>query len=128
MGREEKSRQGQDDDQAGEDEADPSHDCPEATSQAPGAIDRQLRGGRTWKEVGGRYAVLELVGREPFVFIHAQFSEQGDVGSWATEPYGTDAPPLTDDSGERDVLVVEHGHARPIVWQVQLGDDLSPDM
>ena len=124
-GGEKERRKGQDDGQAREDETDPTDDRPEATPEAPGTVDRQLGRGRAREQIGGRDAVLELVGREPLPFVDAQLPEEGDVGRRAPEPDGSDASPLTDDGGERDVLMDGLGHARDNRMAGPFGDHAS---
>src|SRR6266511_1624316 len=58
VGPEEQRGQPQDDDEAGDDEAESAHQCTEATTEAPGAIDGELRGGGPWEEVGCGDAVF----------------------------------------------------------------------
>ncbi len=72
-------RQRDDEHQPGHDEADAAADSTNRPPQPPGAEDGQLGGGRSRQQVGGRDAVLELLGSHPAALLDAEATQQGDV-------------------------------------------------
>ena len=99
-----KGGQGKDHNEPRDDEANSAeHGC-ETAAEPPGAIDGELSGCRTGEQVGGGHAVFELTSRDPTSLVHAEPSQQGDVGRRATEADAAEASPLAGDGGELHAL------------------------
>ena len=101
MAGQEHRRQGEDEDQPGNDEADPTYDGTGRPPQPPSAEDGQLRRRRTRQHVGGGNAILEFTGVDPPALFDAQTPEQGDVGGRTAEADTADSGPLPGDGGQR---------------------------
>ena len=74
MGGEEQHGERQDHHESEKDEAESAHHRPEASSQSPRAVDRQLGRGRTGQEIRRRDGVFELVLAKPASSLHAQLA------------------------------------------------------
>ena len=90
----EQRRQGEDQHEPGDDEAEPADERSRSATQAPRAEDRELRRGRSGKEVARGDGILELGGLEPAVALDAELAEQRDVRRRAAEADASDAAPL----------------------------------
>ncbi len=101
---EEQRGQSQDDDQAGDDEAQPAGEGSGPASQPPRTEDGQLRRRRPGQQVAGGDGVFELGGRHPLPVVHAQLAQESDVGRRAAEPDAPDPAPLTSDGGQANGL------------------------
>jgi hypothetical protein len=68
---EEQHREGEDEDQAGDDERRASEQSANSAPDPPGAEDRQLGRGGTGQQIAHRDGVLEHLRREPFAVLDA---------------------------------------------------------
>jgi len=69
---------------------------------APGAVDAQLRRGRSGQQLAGGVGVLELARGQPPPAVHDQLPQQRDVRGRPAEADRADPPPLPQDRAERD--------------------------
>jgi hypothetical protein len=99
--RQEQRGKGDDREEAGEDETQSTEQRRAPAAQAPGAVDRKLRGGGAGQQVGGGDRALELLARQPLAPAHAQLAKQRNVCWRTAEPDAADASPLAHDVRQR---------------------------